>query len=147
MPDPAPEFERVRDAFLALERDDQIKLARWIDTYVTKWGPEHSAAPAQRHEEPSSKSSERRSGTREHISFNIQYALDGESYETGFATDFSHSGMSMLTKEPIGKNTFVVRLVLPGHEISYEVQRVWERETDRDGETWYRSGLQFGRVL
>lgn len=92
-------------------------------------------------------SQDRRGGDREHISFNVQFALDGENFKAGQGTDFSPSGMSMLTKGPIGQSSFVVRLVLPGQECSYEVELMWERRVEHEGQTWFRSGLKFGRAI
>lgn len=92
-------------------------------------------------------SQERRGGERKRISFYVQYALDGENYEPGYGTDFSLSGLSMLTRESIPVNTFVVRLVLPGQSLTYEVHRAWECPVEIEGQTWFRSGLQFGRAL
>ncbi len=89
----------------------------------------------------------RRSADREYTTFNVQYALDGENYKNAHGLDFSATGMSMLTKGPIGRSTFVVSLILPGEVLNYEVSLMWERRVEIDGLTWFRSGLQFGRSL
>lgn len=49
LPDPSPEFFVVAAAIVALEPTDRLKLARWVRTYVTRWGQVPSAASRQVH--------------------------------------------------------------------------------------------------
>lgn len=92
-------------------------------------------------------SEEHRAATREHVAFNVEYAFDGQTYHNAHGMDFSATGMSMLTKGPIGRSKFIVRLSLPGEVMSYEVSLMWERRIEIEGQTWFRSGMQFNRPL
>lgn len=90
---------------------------------------------------------EHRVASREYAAFSVEYALDGETYHIAHGMDFSATGMSMLTRGPIGRSSFVVRLSLPGEVLSYEVSLMWERRVEVEGKTWFRSGMQFNRPM
>ena len=47
LPDPSPELFTVVAAIAALEPADRLNFARWVRTYVTRWGQVPSAASRQ----------------------------------------------------------------------------------------------------
>jgi hypothetical protein len=47
LPDPSPALVALLAAIVALEPADRVKLARWVRTYVTRWGQVPSAASRQ----------------------------------------------------------------------------------------------------
>jgi hypothetical protein len=90
---------------------------------------------------------ERRLVSRKSVEFYAQYSFDAETFYPATGTEFSLAGLMLLTQERPERDTMFIRLALDGGSLTYEARRVWERQSEVDGEICFRSGLQFIRTL